>query len=110
MFTVDQVSAVIAKVLDPETRLSIVEMGLIYGVKILPPSAKKLSARIHITYTLTTPLCPLADVIQERVRAEIAAAFPDFSVTPETVIMELVFEPAWSIERLSPVARAELGL
>jgi metal-sulfur cluster biosynthetic enzyme len=99
-----RVEEAISRVIDPETRLSIVMMGLVYGIQV-----DASIPRIKITYTLTTPLCPLAGVIQDRIRAEIAKEFPDMKVTPETVITELVFDPPWSLDRLSDEAKAELG-
>lgn len=99
-----QVQQALQRVLDPETHLSIVEMGLVYDVAV-----NVAGDRVNIRYTLTTPLCPLAGVIQERVRTEIGKEFPGFVVTPESVVMELVFDPPWSLDRLSEEARAELG-
>lgn len=104
-FTLPLVKSALTRVIDPETHLSIVAMGLVYSVDVKPNGD-----RVHIQYTLTTPLCPLAGVIHDRIRAEIATEFPDLSITPENVVLELVFDPPWSLERLSEEARAELGL
>lgn len=106
--TAEAVWNLLERVLDPETHLSVVAMGLIYDVRT--DEHPKVGHRVWITYTLTTPMCPLAGVIQQRVRDEIAYTYPDFAVTPESVVLELVFEPVWSLDRLTPEARAELGL
>lgn len=100
----DEVWSAVRTVLDPETHLSIVEMGLVYDVAV-----DVAASRIRITYTLTTPLCPLAETIQSLVREAVRAA--GLSDHPETdVILELVFEPVWTLARLTPAARAELGM
>ncbi len=97
--------AALRGVIDPETHLNIVDMGLIYSVRI-----ENSAERIFIDYTLTTPLCPLAGVIQENIRTEVAKNFPYFSVTPESLVLQLVFDPPWTRDRLSAEAKAELGL
>lgn len=99
------VKSALTRVIDPETHLSIMAMGLIYSVEV-----SAAGDQVHIQYTLTTPLCPLAGIIHDRIRAEISAEFPDLSITPGNVVLELVFDPPWSLDRLSEEARAELGL
>lgn len=102
--TSENIHTVLENVLDPETHLSIVAMGLIYGVWV------EQGGRVKIHYTLTTPLCPLAGVIQDRIREEIQKSFPDFEVSAESVVLTAVFDPPWSLERMTPEARAELGI
>lgn len=80
------------KVLDPELRISIVDMGLIYDVKID-------GKNVEIVYTLTTPGCPLSEVIEMLIKAEIPGA--------KTI---LTFDPPWDVSRMSKKARAELGM
>lgn len=80
------------KVLDPELRISVVDLGLIYDVKI-----KKNN--VEIVYTLTTPGCPLSEVIEMLIKAEIPGA--------KTT---LTFDPPWDASRMSESAKANLGM
>lgn len=104
--TIDQIWAKLGTVLDPETQLNLVDMGLIYEVSLKPSRSGEL---IWITYTLTTPACPLAGEFQRRIRVAVAELLPPGLDPDEVVITELVFDPVWTIDRLSAEARAELG-
>lgn len=57
--TVDEIMERLKTVEDPEIRLSIVELGLVYGAEYLPEEK-----RIEVTMTLTSPGCPLGGLIQ----------------------------------------------
>ena len=82
-------------VLDPEFGISVVDLGLIYGVEVAPQS-------VHVRMTLTTPSCPLHDTILGDVEQAVVAS----SGLPADI--ELVWEPAWSPDRISPEALAQL--
>jgi metal-sulfur cluster biosynthetic enzyme len=101
-------------IIDPETGINIVDMGFIYSVKVVAPDAanqdtSKPPVQIHILYTLTTPGCPLASTLQ----AMIFSAFADLEeqgFLPERdLILELTFDPPWTLDCLSEEAKAELG-
>jgi len=101
-------------VMDPETNLSIVAMGLIYGVKVVPPEETNNGhAVVHIRYTLTTPGCPLAGMFQYLIRdglAELRSIDPTAPFDPDHDIeLELTFDPPWHLDMMSAEARAELG-
>ena len=78
----------LAGVVDPELRLSIVELGLVYGVRID-------GARVAVTMTLTAPGCPLHEVMADWARAAVAA-IPGV----ERVDVEITFDPPWTPERM----------
>jgi metal-sulfur cluster biosynthetic enzyme len=86
------------KVIDPELALDIVDVGLVYAVRIAPEAA-------HVRMTMTSAACPMADMIVDDVHTELRAALPG---APD-VHVELVWEPPWSGERLSPAARRFMG-
>lgn len=86
-------------VLDPELFISIVDLGLVYGVDVSP------DGKARVTMTLTTIGCPLFDVIQKEVR-EKTLAVP--GVTDAEV--ELTFDPPWDPSKMSDYAKAELGM
>lgn len=86
-------------VLDPELGISIVDLGLVYGVTIDEDGAAK------ITMTLTTIGCPLFQTIENEVKEKVLAIPGVVSV--ET---ELTFTPPWDPSRMSEKAKAELGM
>ena len=86
-------------VFDPEMRLSVVDLGLIYAIAIEGDT-------VHITYTLTTPACPLAPVIAEQIRA----AALDVPGVRE-VQLSLTFTPPWDPKTMaSEEAKMDLGI
>lgn len=90
-------SAVVAalhQVVDPEVALSVVDLGLVYGVEIEPGQAR-------VTMTMTSAACPVGDVIAEDVETELRLVLP----AGTTVAVKLVWEPAWSPEKMSERAR-----
>lgn len=69
MITKDAIYQRLDTVIDPETNLSVVAMGLIYEVRVIPaPSTANGHTLITIRYTLTTPGCPLAGTLQQMIR------------------------------------------
>lgn len=84
-------------VYDPELGLDVVNLGLIYELKVDPP-------RAYVRMTLTTPGCPLHDSMGEAVRQALSR-IPGI----EEVAVELTFDPPWTPARLSPEARRLLG-
>ena len=87
-------------VIDPELGINIVDLGLIYNIKIHHPS-------VIITMTLTSPGCPLAAVFQPMVRQALAD-IPKFDPYKD-LTLELTFDPPWHQDMMSERARAEMG-
>ena len=85
-------------VYDPEIPVSIWELGLVYNIDI----DKKNN--VLITMTLTTPNCPEAETIPERV-AEAVSKCENIG----DVKVEIVWEPAWTQDNMSEEAKLELG-
>lgn len=86
------------EVIDPEIGVNVVDLGLIYKVEVD-------NKNIKITMTLTTPMCPLGPMIVDNVRKSV-----ENIAGVQNVDVEVVFEPAWSIERIKPEIREKLGL
>lgn len=84
-------------VYDPELGLDVVNLGLIYELKVEPP-------RAYVRMTLTTPGCPLHDSMGDAVRQALSR-IPGI----EEVEVELTFEPPWTPARLSEEAKRLLG-
>lgn len=85
------------KVIDPEIGESIVDVGLIYGIEVNDDA-------ISIRMTMTSPACPMGEMILDEVHAELVHAFPEAEID-----IEMVWEPAWNPDMISPEAKARLG-
>lgn len=84
----------LTRVVDPEVAMSIVDVGLIYGVTVSDD-------KLHVRLTMTSAACPVADLIIDEVETELDRVAP-----PEWLIeVELVWEPPWSADRMSERAR-----
>ena len=95
----DAIQRELKTVYDPEIPVDIWELGLIYDVFV---TADGVAA---IKMTLTAPACPAAQVLPAQV-ADAARRVP--GVSDATV--DVVWEPAWSKDRMSDVARLQLGM
>lgn len=84
-------------VVDPEVALSIVDMGLVYGVAIDAETAV-------VELTMTTSACPVTHVIVEDVQAALDRVLPEHLA----IDVKLVWDPPWTPERMSDGARAFL--
>lgn len=86
-------------VYDPELGLNVVDLGLLYDIQI------RGDKEVYIEMTLTTPACPLYNMIASGVQSAIKARFGE-DVKAE---VNLVFDPPWTPDRMSEEARARLG-
>ena len=84
------VRAALATVMDPELAMSIVDLGLVYGIDVQ-------GGDVSVTMTLTAPGCPLQDVLLAWVGAAVRAV-PGV----EHVAVTLTFEPPWTPARVRP--------
>ena len=94
----DNIIAAIKTIKDPELPINIYDLGLIRKLDIEDGS-------VHISMTLTTPNCPVADIMPTQVFE--AVSMVD-GVT--TVKVELCWEPAWSVADLSKRGKSVLEL
>jgi metal-sulfur cluster biosynthetic enzyme len=93
----DLVYEVLQECYDPEIPLNIVDLGLVYDVKVLPDA-------VNVKMSMTSPMCPSHVSIREDVKTKLSnAGFPN----PE---VEVVWEPAWSPQRISEKGRKVLGI
>ena len=86
-------------VYDPEIPVSIYELGLIYDIEI------KENCDVNITMTLTTPNCPEAQSIPEKVADTVLLVNG-----VKDVKVQITWEPPWSQETMTEAAKLELGL
>ncbi|MHA1409176.1 MAG: metal-sulfur cluster assembly factor [Candidatus Odinarchaeia archaeon] len=99
MVTKEEVMNVLKKCYDPEIPINIVDLGLIYDVQI------KDDKNIYVKMTLTAPGCPMHSIIANDVKEKLKA-IPDVG----EVEVEVVWDPPWSPDKISPEARKQLGL
>jgi metal-sulfur cluster biosynthetic enzyme len=93
---------------DPEVKLNLVDLGLIYGVALEPdPNSAPAFPRQHVkvTMTLTTQQCPAGGLIFEQVHNRLMSV-PQIS----KVEVDLVWDPKWTPHRISPAGRKQLGI
>ncbi len=95
----DAVIAALKTVFDPEIPVNIYDLGLIYDISI------NEERHAEIQMTLTSPGCPVAQTFPGTVEQAVnqVEGISDCTV-------ELVWEPPWTQERMSEVARLELGI
>ena len=95
----DRVIAVLKTVYDPEIPVDIYELGLVYGVDVTD------DGEVHVTMTLTTPMCPVAETLPPEVEEKVRGV-----LGVKDVALDLVWDPAWSVDMMSDAARLELNL
>lgn len=99
MPTIEDVYKELKQVYDPEIPVNIVDMGLVYDVQV------QSTGVCNVTMTLTSRSCPEARTIPEVMKRRINA-LPGITGTE----IEIVWEPAWTPQKISPEGRAQLGL
>src|SRR5215831_21387852 len=95
--TNEEVYSALKECYDPEIPVNIVDLGLIYEVRLKPPANEAAGTDVEVEMTLTAPGCPSAGHITEQVKQRLLRV-P--GVTAASV--ELVWYPQWTTERLSP--------
>jgi metal-sulfur cluster biosynthetic enzyme len=95
--TVEDVTEVLREVIDPELGLDFVELGLIYEVEID-------GGVVNITYTLTTPGCPIGPQVAEQMDEFVG----ELAGVTE-VNAQMTFTPPWTPDRMSEDAKFALG-
>jgi metal-sulfur cluster biosynthetic enzyme len=92
------IEGALRQVVDPEVAMTIVDVGLVYGVAVTDEV-------VHVRMTMTSVACPVTDVILGDVEAELDRVIP----ANLEVRVELVWEPAWTPNRMSQRAKAFMG-
>lgn len=94
----DKIVAALKTVYDPEIPVDVYELGLIYEINVFPVN------NVYIRMTLTSPSCPSAEVIPGEVEQKVKAV-----EGVNDVKVELTFDPPYSQDMMSEVAKLELG-
>jgi metal-sulfur cluster biosynthetic enzyme len=94
----EQVKMALRRVKDPELNLNIVDLGLVYGVRVD-------GAKVNVDMSLTSPGCPSGPEIMTGAE-EAVRTIPGV----EDVQVNLVWTPFWTPDRIEPRIRAYLGI
>jgi metal-sulfur cluster biosynthetic enzyme len=97
MVTEEAVTDALTNVIDPELGLDFVELGLVYGVAVD-------GGKVDITFTLTTPACPIGPQVSEQMIEFVGELDGVEEVNPS-----MVFTPPWSPDKMSEDAKFALG-
>ena len=96
--TEEAVREALHSVEDPEVGMSIVELGLVYRIDVA-------AERVRVQLTMTSPACPLGDLITDNARRAVGAVLPE----GVDVDIELVWEPPWTPDLMSDSAKQTFG-
>ena len=86
------------RVIDPEAGLNIVDLGLVYRVATGPE-------RVLIEMTMTSPACPLGEMITDEVKDVLGRALPPACKTE----VRLVWQPSWQQSMMSEAGKRHFG-
>ena len=94
----EEVKAALKMVEDPEAGISVLDLGLVYGIALEP-------GKVRVDMTMTSPACPASEYIVDEAAAAIRAVAPEGT----EIEVRLVWEPPWSPERMSGDAQQRFG-
>ena len=93
----EEIEDALTNVIDPELGLDFVELGLIYGIDVD-------GGHVHVTFTLTTPACPIGPQVTEQIE-EFVSEVDGVNSVESTMI----FTPPWTPDKMSEDAKFALG-
>jgi metal-sulfur cluster biosynthetic enzyme len=100
MVTKKEIEKVLKNIPDPELGISVLDLGLIYRIEI-----DNKTGIITIVMTLTSIGCPLYNLIADPIKEQLSE-LPGV----KKVLMELTFEPPWTVDKMSKEAKMHLGM
>jgi probable FeS assembly SUF system protein SufT len=93
------------QVFDPEIPVNIVDLGLVYSLKIVPSEVTPVHYTVHVDMTLTAPGCGMGPAIAEDAKYKVLGVA---GVTE--AIVEIVWDPPWTQDMITEEGKMELGL
>ena len=84
------------QVIDPELGIDVIDLGLVYGIEI------DNLGRAIITMTLTTPACPLTELIEDECASTLAGLVEEFRI-------DWTWQPRWTVDKITPEGREQLA-
>jgi len=98
MPTVEEVYSAVGEVLDPDLGLPILDLGLVYRVDVADD-------KIEIDFTITSPPCPVGDLLLEDLQETVKAR-----TGVENVTATIVWDPPWDKDMMSEELKLTLGI
>ena len=98
MVTMEDIVKALKECYDPEIPVNVWDLGLIYDVNVD-------GDKVHVKMTLTAPGCPMHAFISKEVREKLQSV----SGVKEATV-EVVWDPPWSPDKMSPEAKVQLGI
>lgn len=86
------------EVLDPELGINIVDLGLIYNIGVE-------NNNVDVLMTLTFPGCPLGGIINKEINEKLGSV-----KNIGKIYLKITFDPPWDLSKISPEAKAEIGI
>lgn len=93
----EKIAEKLKKVIDPELNISIIDLGLVYDIKV----NKKNEAKIIMT--LTTIGCPLFPIIENNIKTALS------ELKLKNLEIALTFDPPWTMDKMSETSKHMLG-
>lgn len=93
-----QIRDVLRQVIDPEVGINIVALGLVYRIEAA-------AEHVVIEMTMTSPACPMGEMIMEDIHAALAKVLPE-TVKPD---IRLVWEPPWNSSMMDEASKQHFG-
>lgn len=94
--TAEDVKEALHQVIDPELGIDVIDLGLVYGIEI------DELGRAIITMTLTTPACPLTDLIEDECASTLAGLVEEFRI-------DWTWQPRWTMDKITSEGREQLA-
>jgi len=98
LVTMEEIVKALKECYDPEIPVNVWDLGLIYDVSVD-------GEKVHVKMTLTAPGCPMHTFISQDVKEKLQS----ISGVKEATV-EVVWDPPWSPDKMSPQAKAQLGI
>jgi FeS assembly SUF system protein len=95
----EKVIEVIMDIYDPEVPVNIYDLGLIYNIETND------EGEVRIEMTLTSPACPVAETLPQTVQDRVLSI-----ATVTKVSVSLVWEPPWTKDRMTEIAKLQLNM
>jgi len=95
---VESVRTLLRRVIDPEVGVNIVDLGLVYRIDVT-------TEEVLIEMTMTSPACPMGDMIMDDIDAVLDEALPESL----RVVVKMVWDPPWNPGMMNAEAREHFG-
>ncbi len=103
--TKTEIISLLQTIIDPEIPVDIWNLGLVYGINLIPSKDNPDQFEAEIIMTLTSPSCPAIDILPQQVQDTV-----ELCQSVSSCEVHLVWEPAWSTDLIPEEVKIQLGL